>query len=213
MSYDIRMQKMPVLISYPRSGSNWFNSVMELYFNRPRLRISPSSFLSDIKRRKDFMWFHDHDIFSDLKLSHNNVAYLYRNPSDVIYSLIIAEKKQINKNTIDRQIYLLYKHYKKYIFNSKAIIRYENLKGDEYLNEFSKFIKFFGVSDIDFNLLKKCIKIVKKEDLINKNKNNVYFTKYLISEEYKNNKNKFKEQFGEYINSSLLKKELVNFFT
>lgn len=39
-SYDSMMEDMPVFISYPRSGSNWLNSIMELYFDRPRLRLA-----------------------------------------------------------------------------------------------------------------------------------------------------------------------------
>jgi hypothetical protein len=127
------MNKLPVLISYPRSGSNWFNAVIELYFDRPRLRVGQSSFLKDINSTRDYMWFHDHDIQSILNLPHNNIAYLYRNPSDVIYSLLTAESKPINKKTIDHQISLLSKHYNKYLGTpTKCTLKYEKLKSSEY---------------------------------------------------------------------------------
>lgn len=212
---DIRMNNLPVLISYPRSGSNWFNAVMELYFNRPRLRRGPSSFLPDGNNRKDYMWFHDHDIFSKLKLNHNNIAYLYRNPSDVIYSLLVAEKKHINKNSINIQINLLSKHYKKYLLTNtpKTIIRYEYLKGKNYLKEFYKFIRFFGYKTINEQKLNNHLKIVTKSNLIEKNKNNDYFTKKLESEKYSNNRIIFKNEFENYINKELITDELLKFFT
>ena len=75
-SYDVRMEHLPLFISYPRSGSNWINCILELYFNRPRLRAGPITFLKNKGKRKDYMWFHDHDIFSDLNVKHNNISYL-----------------------------------------------------------------------------------------------------------------------------------------
>lgn len=215
--HDKRMNSLPVLISYPRSGSNWLNAVMELYFDRPRLRKGPSSFLKDYDKRNDFMWFHDHDIHSKINLPHKNIAYLYRDPADVIYSLLKAEKKPLNEDFVNKQIALLAKHYKKYLLSglSKTIIRYEMLKGPEWVDEFTKFIRFFGFQEVKpkiRNKLKKYIQIVQKDKLIANNKNNVYFTKKLVSKEYANNRIAFKKKFESYINEKLITKDLKQFF-
>lgn len=211
--HDKRMDILPVFISYPRSGSNWINAVIELYFNRPRLRKGPSSFLKDINNRTDFMWFHDHDIFSKVNLPHKNIIYLYRNPSDVIYSLLKAEKKPLTEDSINRQINLLSKHYKKYLLGnlSKTIIRYEYLKGDNYYEEFSKFITFLG-GNLKKKKLDNCLKIVQKDKLIAKNKNNVYFTKKLQSTEYAKDRVVFKDKFEKIINDNLITSKLEKFF-
>ena len=56
---DPRIDQYPLFISYPRTGSHWINAVMELYFDRPRLRERRTTFMD--KSRTDWMWFHDHD--------------------------------------------------------------------------------------------------------------------------------------------------------
>jgi len=201
--YDKRMERLPVLISYPRSGSNWLNAVVEIYFNRPRLRVGPSSFIK--KSNKNYMWFHDHDILSKLKLSHNNIAYLYRDPSDVIYSLLRAEKKEINDKTVNKQIKLLQNHYIKYLKNStRCIIKYENLLSSPH-TEFAKFIKFLDKSSkVDIEKLQKCINAVSKEKIINKQPNNQYFTKELITKKYSDDREIFKEVYRDNIVNNLM---------
>jgi len=213
-SFDARMEKMPVLISYPRSGSNWFNSVMELYFNRPRLRVSPSSFLNDIGRRNDFMWFHDHDIFCKLKLTHNMFIYLYRDPRDVVFSLLSVESKHITTKTVGNQIKLLGNHYDRYLLGnrSKAIINYEALKGENYVDEFKKFIYYFNPGKFNKIKLDKVLTIVSKEALIKRNKRNEYFTKNLLSKEYEDNRVEFKVKYGDIILSKLISPKLRKFF-
>jgi hypothetical protein len=61
--------------------------VMELYFDRPRLREERITFLD--MSRTDWMWFHDHDY--ELKIKHENVLYLYREPISTIYSNLIYQ--------------------------------------------------------------------------------------------------------------------------
>lgn len=206
-SYDPRMESMPVLISYPRSGSNWLNAVMELYFNRPRLRRGPTTFLKDRDSRRDFMWFHDHDINSDLKLSHNNILYLYRNPCDVIFSLLMAEHPEtIHSPTplIEEQIKLIRKHYDKYLGNhpfdlKHYAITYEGCKED-LQSEFDVILRFFGLNtQVDTERLQKCVDRITKSDLISKATDKRYFNKSMMSSDYERQREAFRSQYGERI--------------
>lgn len=81
------MHALPLFISYLRTGAHWINCVMELYFDRPRLREERITFLD--RSRNDWMWFHDHDY--ELKIKHENVLYLYREPISTIYSNLIYQ--------------------------------------------------------------------------------------------------------------------------
>lgn len=219
-SYEPVMEKHKMFISYPRSGSNWVNCVMELYFNRPRLRRGANTFMKNKKKRHDFMWFHDHDIFSKLKLRHENYIYLYRNPVNVIYSLLKAEHKiaqpylKITDELVDKQINLLREHYKKYLLDGKAkvIIKYETLKNNH--NEFEKFAKFMnpGLKNFEKEKLEKAIKAVTKEGLAKSEPDKRYFNTNMLSDEYEEDRAKFSEKYLERINSELITDELKRFF-
>jgi len=214
-SYDPRMEQYPLLISYPRSGSNWLNCTLELYYNKPRLRgDGPVTFLKNRRKRTDYMWFHDHDIFSDLKVGHDNILYLYRNPDDVIYSLLMAENGHTTQKLVDDQIFRLKKHFRKYILNGVATecVRYESLKNMKY-KEFDKIIKFFNKIDVlNKGKLNSAIKIVKKGQIINKEVDKRYFNKNMLSSSYEVGRKKFKDQYSSYIYANLITKELSDYF-
>ena len=217
-SYDPRMENLSLLISYPRSGSHWINCVLELYYDRPRLRKGPVSFLNEGKRQSNYLWFHDHDIFSDLKITHDRILYLYRNPDDVIYSLLTAEHNKINNRLVDEQIKLLRNHFKKYLISgfSKEIVRYETLKSVNY-REFRKIIKFFNKNhSVDRKKLNDVLKIVKKgkviKQVINLDSDKRYFHNQMLSNQYESNRKKFKHKYGDYIYNKLISKEFEPFF-
>jgi hypothetical protein len=215
-SYDPRMEKLPLFISYPRSGSNWVNCVMELYFDRPRLRDGPVTFLKDRDKRKDYMWFHDHDIFSDLVVGHNNVIYLYRNPVDVIFSKLMAEKKSIMEIDINHECSLLRNNLTKYLlseFKAKTFIYYGTLKRGDYYSEFEKFIKFFDKeATVDRVKLDKAIRMVKKQDVIDKEVDKRYFSKKLLSQDYRAKKLQFIKKYHDRINNAVVGDWLIGFF-
>lgn len=213
-SYDPRMEDLPVFISYPRSGSNWLNSIMELYFDKPRLRNGPLSFLPNKKNRNDFMWFHDHDTFSDLELSHKNFLYLHRNPCDVIYSILSAEHDQINSTLVDTHIDRLHKHYEKYLINNRAktIIKYENLKMN-LCNEFERILSFFDIKDcLDAQLLNICNQKVTKQGFIDKATDSRYFNNHMISGSYESNRRIFNSKFKNKICDALMTDEVNKLF-
>lgn len=208
-SYDPRMENMPVLISYPRSGSNWLNAVMELYFDRPRLRVGPTTFLKDINSRTDFMWFHDHDITSKLVLSHDDILYLYRDPCDVIFSLLMAEHSKAMSRLagasvlalVENQIELINKHYEKYL--KYTSIRYEDCKED-FPKEFETILRFFGRDGpADRERLARCVDMVRKADLVAKATDKRYFNKSMMDKEYEAKRSSFRQFYGELIYSRL----------
>ncbi len=206
-SYDPRMEQMPVLISYHRSGSNWLNAIMELYFDRPRLRVGPTSFMSN---RSDFMWFHDHDTFSKLKLSHNNILYLHRDPCDVIFSLLMAEHNEAMLNNsgvdelVDKQSLLLKNHYKKYLHTYDSI-RYEDCK-ENLSKEFKKILKFFKITEpFDEDRLKKCARRVTKSKIVQKAVDKRYFNSAMLDESYASRRSNFRSKYENTIYSKVKK--------
>lgn len=212
-SYDKRMENMPVFISYPRSGSNWINSVMEIYFNQPRLRRG-ITFLNSDNAKKPALWFHDHDYFSKLKLTHNNILYLYRNPPDVIYSSLKSEYNgRITDDTVNEQIHLLRNNLIKYLVNNKApvCIKYENIKVN--LNEFKKFILWIEPNNsVDIEKVKNGNKIVSKKALVARSEDKRFFGATILASSYENERNIFKTKYSERILRGVITPELKKFF-
>lgn len=204
-SYDPQMEKMPVFISYPRSGSNWLNCMMELYFDRPRLRAGPITFLKNKNNRNDYMWFHDHDETSKLKISHDQILYLYRDPCYVIFSILNAKNKIINNKSVSDEINLLKQHHEKYIATnlSKTIIKYENLKSN-LENEFRKILVFFNVKeDPDTERLNYANNIVTLNSIVDKAIDKRFFNNKMNTKQYGECREKFIETYGEKIKKSL----------
>ncbi len=158
----------PIFISYPRSGSHWINAMMEVYFNRPRIRHGDEIYID--KSRDDWMWVHDDDL--DLKVM-NNIIYknknnfgktlfLYRNPIDVIYSYIrmqlsddrktknrLTKKMLFSDENVKRHFLKWIAHHKEYTKNSKdkqfTFIKYENfLEKTKRAKEFEKIANHFS---------------------------------------------------------------------
>jgi hypothetical protein len=216
------MEKYPLLISYPRSGSNWLNCVLELYFNRPRLRAGPITFLENRNNRDDYMWFHDHDILSTLKVGHNNIIYLYRDPVDVIFSLLMAwhpnsfYTDEINKLVID-QIENVKRNLYKYLFMAQMCVRYECLKGNvanvSYYDEFTKIIKFFDSDQqLDTSKLDNILCQVTKNKIIQKEPDKKYFNDKLLLPEYGAMRKGFYNLFKDKIYKDIINSELEQFF-
>jgi hypothetical protein len=196
--------------------------VLELYFNRPRLRAGPVTFLANRDQRTDYMWFHDHDILSDLKVGHNNILYLYRDPADVIFSLLMAWHPnsfctdKINKLVTD-QIENIKRNLYKYLFTAQVCVRYERLKGNvsnvSYYDEFAKIIKFFDSSrQLDTSKLDNILCRVKKNNIIQKEVDKKYFSDKLLSIEYERARKDFHILFKEKIYANIISDNLKSFF-
>jgi len=199
-SYDPRMEDLPVFISYPRSGSHWINGLMELYFERPRLRHGPASWFPN---RQDYMWFHDHDIHSDLELGHSKVMYLVRDPRDVIFSLLTAEHDQITDELVKEQIDLLKKHYLKYMKSSSCcVVSYHNMKEDPH-HEFVKITEWFGQHVFYPMKLDEALHKVSKKRVIDKAVDKRYFNKNMLTSGYEDDRQEFVSKYGKLIKEGL----------
>jgi hypothetical protein len=205
-SYDPRMENLPLLISYPRSGSHWLNGLMELYFDRPRLRQGPASWFPN---RHDFMWFHDHDIHSDLKIGHDKVMYLIRDPKDVIFSLLKAEHNEITNVLVVEQIARLQRHYHKYLnIPSCNVISYHNMKLVPH-EEFTKVTSWLDQAYVPI-ALDRALQMVSKSKVIDKAVDKRYFHKGMLSSSYEDERKQFKDAFGDMINTSLLNESYLH---
>ncbi|MCB9352628.1 MAG: sulfotransferase [Lewinellaceae bacterium] len=118
--------EFPFLISFPRSGSHWLRIMLELYSNRPLL---VRSFFNHHNR--NYLLFHDHDL--DLTLKKENVIYLYREPSAVIYSQMAYHQQSLDDEKLVLQwAYRHAIHLAKWLFlesstQKKTVISYEDL--------------------------------------------------------------------------------------
>ncbi len=186
---------------------------MEIYFNRPRLRRG-ITFLGSEALNKQPMWFHDHDYLSDLKLSHNNILYLYRNPDDVIFSSLKSEYKgKINDQTVNKEIALLRNNLNKYLVMkpAKVVIKYENMKVN--LAEFQKFASWLqpGVP-FDMERLAQANRAVSKKNVVARSADKRFFGPNLLSSAYEDERKAFKKQYGSRILSGVITPELKKFF-
>ncbi len=213
-SFDSGMEHLPVLISYPGSGGNWLNALMELYFKRPGWRKSSLPCLSNSDIRTDFMWIHDHDRYADLLLPHKNVLYIYKDPCDVIFSLLTAEHEAITTQLVAREIYRLSEHYRKYFVNgwSHTVIQYEKLKMD-LPGEFKKILAWFDLPcEVNVEELYRCGQMIQKKECIREEIDRWYFNQHLLPEDHERQNRAFRSQYKEIIYESVITKELQPFF-
>ncbi len=217
MAYEPRMLDYPLFISYPRSGSYWINCVAELYFDRPRLREERVTLLPE--DRTDWMWFHDHDI--DLDIEHDHVLYLYRDPVDVIYSLLVAEQGKIKKRDgkkIEELASALCKHYDKYLGEegaAKAVIRYEACRED-LAGQFKEVTRYFG-QEFDLQRLDWAAEQVSKDTLVKaasarQKRPDQYMNEKMLKEAYSKKREQFRLDYGGQIVEIAIPEHLASFF-
>lgn len=194
-----QLYKFPLFISYPRSGVNWANCVMELYFDRPRLRKSRITFLD--KSRRDWMWIHDHDL--DFKLINNldkqldnqKILFLHRDPVNVIFSYIKFNGGNFSEKNVKENIKSWIDYHLEYFRrrdNVKIIrIRFEDLRDFEKAKtDFKKICEYFG-QDFDKDKLQR---IILKYGPVNIDTNGKQYSK-----QYKKNKKEFIRKWGNHI--------------
>ena len=199
----------PYLVSFPRTGSHWLRSIMELYFGIPSLcRI----FTKGLINSKEFTCYHRHDL--KLNLKRKNVLYLYRNPVETIYSIIRYYKKDVfNTDNINYYTNLYCKHLKKWLYEDdftkkKTIIKYELLK-KEPEEEFKKVCDHFNKKYNKESLI-DVINFINKKMI----KNKTGYDKQVmnISNEYVLNQIKFIEEKSNFIYDIVNNYKLNNIF-
>lgn len=94
------LRSLPLFVSIPRSGCNWIQAVMELYFNRHRAFKGSSTPTWLESKYENPMWMHTHDEFANStagSVTTNKPAiFLWRDPVDTIYSLAKLQLSNVN---------------------------------------------------------------------------------------------------------------------
>lgn len=184
----------PYLISFPRTGSHWLRMIMELYFETPSLvRIFY------YKNADTFTCYHRHD--EDLNIQRKNVLYLYRNPTDTIYSQLNYYKEAAHDIERIRYWANLYgKHLAKWLVEEiftgeKTIVTYEGMKED-MAGEFQKICCHFSVP---FNpgKLKSAVKKASPAEVKRKNPHDLQVIN--LSKRYKEEKENFRIKYSDFI--------------
>ena len=205
----------PIFISYPRTGSHFLNYMMEIYFNRPRLRIS-HAFAG--QGRGDYMWVHDHDIFC--KNKRPIYFYMYRQPKDVIFSNVYYEHKKNGKKSDVLKIVKQYREHLIYyvksgIIQCKQYVRYENfVDHDLFPEEFSKICKAFDKEfdkERSISIRKETTKekMVEVESAVYKRKKGL-LQAINTTKDYKDYKEEWENEYAELIESEF--SELASLF-
>lgn len=182
----------PFLVSFPRTGSHWLRSMMELYFEKPSLKLI---FFEDYKNATEYTCYHRHD--DDLAIECNNAIYLYRRPAPTIFSQLKFYKTDIHDK--DQIIYWSEKygqHLAKWIFEEKfttkkTILSYEGLRNN--LNqEFAKVCAHFG-ANLDTEKLDEIAEAVSKSKIKEKTKHDDRVIN--LSANYDDLREEFKEKY------------------
>lgn len=188
-----------VLVSFPRSGSHWLRMMMELYFDRPTLT---RSFYKH--NNKDYLLLHDHDM--DFTLERQNVIYLYRNPTDTIFSQL--NYYQEDENDLARISFWVEqygKHLSKWLFDEnssrhKLILNYEELQR-EPLTQLQKLAEFYHVP-FDSVRAQECVDSVSKKTVRQKTEwHNAQVQNVAL--DYAQRRDVFREKYGDLIHQFL----------
>lgn len=221
------MARLPAFISYPRTGSQWLEAVMEHYFDRPCLRERRATLIG--ADRTDWLFFHDHDI--DLKLTHDNVLYLYRSPSDTVYSYLIYKYKAsrrkswwgrwrqrgeeaITETKVNAMARAYRAHLEKWLLSpqrARTAVRYEMLR-EKPLEEFSRICDHFALP-FDPERVKKTFEETSRARMVEVAVKKVALDQSLLSESYKMGRKEFETRFGAAVRQTVIAPELAPFFS
>jgi hypothetical protein len=151
-----------LLISFPRTGSHWLRMLMELYFKRPTLKL-----IFYYPEVTDYLAYHTHDL--DLDMEHPTVLYLYRDPTDTVYSQLNFYKEALdNTERITYWSDLYGRHLDKWLHQErftqkKTVLRYEGLQNDMPA-EFSKIVAHYGEA-LDAEKLTRAVARTTKQEI------------------------------------------------
>lgn len=197
----IENENFPYLISFPRTGSHWLRMVMELYFEKPSLRLL---FFEEFFQQSEFTCLHVHDLNLDVK--RKNVIYLYRDPVPTIYSQLSFHKEEIDDFT--RIVYwteVYAKHLSRWLINDhfstqKTVLTYEGLKKD-ICNEFSKICSHLNYSFSEERIINIANKVTKQ----NIKEKTTHDPRVIqISKKYDTSRNYFIDKYSERIHEIIL---------
>lgn len=189
----------PFLVSYPRTGSHWLRIMLEKYSDKPML---VRSFYEH--NNLDYLLYHTHDI--DLTVRRKKVIYLYRYPTDVIFSTLkyykqdYSQKYLVNMWTSQYANHLIHWLFKEAYVEDKLILKYENLKNNASV-EFNKLCLFLNLN-WEESRFQEIYTDVTKAQVERKTKYNSQVINN--SESYENERMKFFENYDMYIREKFL---------
>ncbi|MFC1488209.1 hypothetical protein ACFL6B_00005 [Thermodesulfobacteriota bacterium] len=177
--------------------------------------------------RNDWMWFHDHD--PELKIKHDNVLYMYREPVATIYSNVIYQyfdnrkfvlpfrfirwNKVICKESVIHFAEDYRNHLQKWLLSpnrAKTVICHDRII-KERNNEFMKICSYFGL-DLDENSLSWAFSQVTKEELVKRVKQTAPMGSHILHKSYEKRRDNFIEVWGDTIREIVVTSDLKNFF-
>ena len=215
------MDGLPLFISFPRTGSHWINCVMELYFDRPRLREQRTTLFD--KSRTDWMWFHDHDL--DLKIRREGVLYLYREPVSVVFSNLnyyskLPESPFFRKSPLAAEAKAILRfcdnyreHLRKWILSdarARTVVRYDLFKSDP-AGEFQKVCLHFG-RPFDRARMEWAFAKVTPEALAAATVDKAALSQELLGKGYEGERKAFSERWADQIRATVVTPELKRHF-
>jgi hypothetical protein len=221
--------ELPYIISFPRTGTHWLNTMLELYFDRNRVIPNYAGTITFVnKLNHDFMWYSAHDENLILGPPENKLGtlYLYRDPVDTLHSLVQAHTAQPDHNEIgftqeqlvEKWSDRYQKHLSKWLlqkeFNVRTAISYEELKKDTVAG-LQKAVKHFHESH-KFVLAKAktVTDIVTKEKVHERGAGvmSAYFGQKYLTEDYKKERDVFRERYADKIYTAVITKDLEPWF-
>lgn len=137
---------VPYLVSFPRTGSHWLRSFLELYFDRPLLT---RSFYEHASR--DFLLHHSHDLENEIK-DRRDVIYLYRSVVSTVFSQLTyhygPDAPHLPEEPILATAHQYRRHLRKWLLRQdvasrKHVVTYESLL-DSPVETLAGVIGFLG---------------------------------------------------------------------
>lgn len=204
MSYQNYDLTIPQLVSYPRTGSHWVRCILEQYLGKYCL---PTSFYNN----SDECWgchLHDRAVGQGDEgavRDFDKVIYLYRNPVDVVYSLLKYERwttqEKINEIINEYKVHLTRWLYHNDDIKQIIYVTYEEVKNSPQ-STFKKIILFLGEKWNEDKLM-SIYNNTTHQDIaqIVRERDPQVISKDHINGEYINNKQQFMILHKEYIDN------------
>ena len=220
------MARLPAFITYPRTGSQWLEAVMEKYFDRPCMRERRATLID--AKRTDWLFFHDHD--TDLSLHHENALYLYRSPVETVYSYLnyrfaasrrnswwgrwrqrgeqpITEEKVRGFSAEYRA------HLEKWLLSgqrARTYVRYELLQSTPE-TEFPRICAHFELP-FDHARMESAFREASREKMVEVAVKKKALSPALLSKDYTMGRRQFMQTYGDLVRSIVMTPELTPLF-
>ena len=199
---------LPLFVSIPRSGCNWLQAVMELYFNRHRAFKGENTPTWLESKYENPMWMHTHDNFNHENISTNKPAiFLWRDPVDTIYSLAKLQKNENNPSAILGWCGRFARCYKKWAIDQKnvLVVKYENVL-EHPMQEMKRISEWHGV---EFNeaQARRALEIVGDKRSVNEKNgtNKAFKNQDSHTKPYEQERERFRDVYGSMIKETVSK--------